>query len=153
MYETGVFLVSPNTPITVLKINRTSAHAIILAGSTQVNGQCSGSQYSDLFGTWENVIVHAKYRITLQEYQATLNINRDKIHLKSRVICSLSDTACADELGGGKTFWNPLPNDNCNFQKYTALYERLANKTYDNSTLNPQVIYSLTTNDITFVSA
>ena len=73
-------MVSPNTQISGLKINRTSSHAIMLAGSTQINGQSSGSQYFDLFGTWENVIVHAKYRITLQEYQATININTDKIH-------------------------------------------------------------------------
>ena len=77
MHETGVFLVSLNTQITGLKIKRTSSDAIMLAGSTQVNGQCSGSQYSDLFGTWENVIVYAKYRITLQEYQAAININTD----------------------------------------------------------------------------
>ena len=154
MHETGVFLVSLNTQVTDLKINRTSSHAIMLAGPTQVNGQCSGSQYSDLFGTWENVIVYAKYRITLQEYQAANNINTDEIHLKSGGICSLSDTTCTDEPGAGQTFWNPLPNFNCNFQKYIVQYEGSANKTYDNSTLNPQVIYSLTTNnDITFVLA
>ena len=38
MHETGVFLVSLNTQITGLKTNRTSSHAIMLAGSTQVNG-------------------------------------------------------------------------------------------------------------------
>ena len=86
MHETGVFLASINTQITGLRVNKTSAHAIMLAGSTQINGQCSGSQYSDLFGTWENGIVYAKYRITLQEYQATININTDKIHLKSGYI-------------------------------------------------------------------
>ena len=153
MHETGVFMVSPNTQIFGVKINRTSSHAIMLAGSIQVNGQCSESQYSALFGTWANFISHAKYRITLQEYQATININTDKIHLKSGVVCSLSETTCTDKLGRGQTFWNPLPNDNCNFKKYTVLYEGSANKTYDNSTLHPQVIYSRATNDITFVSA
>ena len=127
MHEEGVFLASINTQITGLRVIRTSSHAIMLAGSTQINGQCLGSQYSHLFGTWENVIVHAKYRITLQEYQATININTDKIHLKSGVICSLSDTTCTDELDGGQTFWNTLPNDNCNSQKYTVLYEGSAN--------------------------
>ena len=68
----------------------------------------------------------------------SININTDKIHLKSGVICSLSDTTCTDKLGGGQIFWNPVPNDNCNFQKYTVLYEGSAFKTYDNSTtLNP----------------
>ena len=80
MHETGVFLASINTHITGIRVNRTSSHVIMLARSTQINRQCLGSQYSDLSGTWENVIVHAKYRITLQEYQATVNINTDKIH-------------------------------------------------------------------------
>ena len=153
MHNTGIFMVSPNIQISGLKVNRTSSHSVILAGSTQTNGQCAGSQYSDLFGTWENVIVHGKYRITLQEYYATINLNTDKIQLKSGIICPLSETQCTDELGGGQTFWNALPNDNCNFQKYSVLYEGPANRTYDNSTLNPEIIYSLTTDDITFVLA
>ena len=71
----------------------------------------------------KNVIVDVKYGITLQEYRVTINMNTDKIYLKSGLICSLSDTKCTDELEGGQTFWNPLPNYNSNFQKYTVLCE------------------------------
>ena len=55
MFNTGNFMVSPNIQISRLKIDRTSSHAVILVGSTQTNGQCAGSQYSDLFEIWENV--------------------------------------------------------------------------------------------------
>ena len=58
---------------------------------------------------------------------------------KSGVNYPLSDTTCTDELGR-QTFWNPLPNGNYDFEKYTILYEGSANQTYDNSTLNLQVI-------------
>ena len=47
MHETGVFVVSTNTQITGIRVNRTSSHAIMLAGSTQIDEQCSGSKYSD----------------------------------------------------------------------------------------------------------
>ena len=52
-------------------------------------------------------------------------------------------------MEGGQTFWNPLPNDICNFNKYELLYEGFVNKTYDNSTQNTDI--SLTTQNITFV--
>ena len=54
-------------------------------------------------------------------------------------------------MEGGQTFWNPLPDDIWNFNKYEILYEGFANKTYDNSTPNTDILYSLTTQDITFV--
>ena len=54
-------------------------------------------------------------------------------------------------MEGGQTFWNPLPDDICNFNEYEILYEGFANKTCDNSTPNTDILYSLTTQDITFV--
>ena len=98
MHDTGIFMVSPNIQISGLKINRNLSHSVTLAGSTQTNGHSAGSQYLDQFGTYENVIVHGKYRITLQEYYATMNLNTDKIQLKSRIICPLCVTQCTDEL-------------------------------------------------------
>ena len=53
----------------------------------------------------------------------------------------------------GQTFWDALPNDVCNFNKYEIIYEGPANKTYDNTTDNHETFYSLTTEDITFVLA
>ena len=38
MHETEVFLASINTQITGLRVNKTSTHAIMLAGSTLING-------------------------------------------------------------------------------------------------------------------
>ena len=66
------------------------------------------------------------------------------------ITCSLSESHYVD-IEGGQTFWNPLPDEICNFNKYEILYEGFANKTYDNSTPNTDILYSLTTQDVTFV--
>ena len=94
MNKTGVFHVSLNTQITGLKINRTSSHAIMLAGSTQVNGQYPGSQYSDLFGTWENVIVHGEKSALLTRARDTIQ-PCSLLNMALDLYCQRADTAHA----------------------------------------------------------
>ena len=67
-------------------------------------------------------------------------------------MCTLSDTYCTD-VEYGQTFWNTLPNNVCNFNKYEVIHEVPANKTYDNTTTNSEPLCSLTTEDITFLLA
>ena len=43
--------------------------------------------------------------MTLREYQATINMNMDKIYLKSGVICSFSNTTCTGKLGREQSAW------------------------------------------------
>ena len=54
-----------------------------------MNENCSGTQYSDPFGAWNNVIVQGVIKITLQEYHTPVNLNTNKIHLRSGARCSL----------------------------------------------------------------
>ena len=150
LHSSGTISLGQNLQISNLKINQTSYHSVLLAGSLAMNGDCAGTQYSDPFGTWNNVIVQGVIKVTLQEYYTPVNLNTNKIHLRSGVTCSLSESHCVD-MEGGQTFWNPLPDDICNFNKYEILYAGFANKTYDNSTSNTDILYSLTTQDITFV--
>ena len=81
-----------------LKINGTSFHSVTLAGSVRPNGDCTGTQFSDLYGTWNtsNVVVQAIFKITLQKHYATIHLNSNKIQLGSGIICTLSDTYCTD---------------------------------------------------------
>ena len=51
----------------------------------------------------------------------------------------------------GQIFWNTLPNDACNFNKYEVIYELPVNKIHDNTTDISETVYLLTTKDITFV--
>ena len=76
-------------------------------------------------------------KITFQEHYATIHINSNAIQLGSGIICTLSDTFCID-VEYGQTFWDTLPNDVCNFNKYKIIYEGPANKTYDNTTDNSE---------------
>ena len=76
---------------------------------------------------------------------SSLQISKLKVN-----ICTLSGAYCTD-VEYGRTFWNILPNDVCNFNEYEVIYEGPANKTYDNTTDNFEILYSLTTEDITFV--
>ena len=124
---------SPSLQISKLKINETSFHIVTLAGSVTPNGDCTGTQFSD----------QAIFTITLQEHYLTIHLNSNQIQLGSEIICTLSDTYCTD-VEYGPTFWNTLPNDVCNFNKYEIIYEGPTNKTYDSMTDNSETFYWLT---------
>ena len=54
-------------------------------------------------------------------------------------------------MEGGQTFWNYLPDDIRNHNKYGILYEGFANETQDNNTQSPDILHYFTTQDITSV--
>ena len=68
MHTIGTFLVAPPFQISKLKVNETSFHSVTLAGSVTPNRECTGTQFSDPYGTWNNVVVQAIFKITLQEH-------------------------------------------------------------------------------------
>ena len=152
IYTQFTFLVTPSLQISKFKVNETSFHSVTLAGSLTPNEDCTGTQFSDPYGTWNNVVVQAIFKITVQERYATIHLNSNKIQLGFGIICTLSDTFCTD-VEHGQTFWDTLANDVCNFNKYEIIYEGQVNKTYENTTDNSETFYSLTTEDITFVLA
>ena len=57
MHAIGTFLVTPSLQISKLKVNETLFHSVTLAGSVTPNGDCTGTQFSDPYGTWHNVVV------------------------------------------------------------------------------------------------
>ena len=40
--------------------------------SVTPNGDCTGTQFSDPYGTWNDIVVQAIFKITLQEHYATI---------------------------------------------------------------------------------
>ena len=152
MHTIGKFLVTPSLQISKLKVNEASFYIVTLAGCVTLNGDCTGTQFSDPYGTWNYVVVQSIFKITLQEHYATINFNLNTIQLVSGIICTLSDTYCTD-VEYEQTFWNTLREDVCNFNKYEVTDEGPANKSYDNTTDNSETLYSLTTEDITFLLA
>ncbi|KMQ90430.1 hypothetical protein RF55_9816 [Lasius niger] len=123
---------------------------LTLAGRISNDGSCKGTQYSDPYGTWDEVVVQAVVKISLKSSHAPVQLNSGKIILKSGTVCILSESFCLDS-DDGYTYWKPIPTSSCNFHQYDVLYEGPATKITDD-TINPSapVIYSLTTQDVTF---
>lgn len=148
MHTYGSFELS-GTYITGLKSNQTATRPVILAGHVDVDGTCYGAAYSDPYGTWGEVVVMGSIKITLQDYNADVKINSNRVQLRSGVVCELSATRCTD-IEGGDTFWNPMPADQCKFSDYNVLYTGYADKISDSTNERSQVAYSLTTQNTIF---
>lgn len=149
MQLNGMFTVGVNTQITGLKRNATDTRSVTLAGRIGVDGECAGTQYSDPYGTWDNVVVQASIKVTLQNYQTPIKISSSEIILRSGLHCKMQDGMCID-TDGAFTFWTPLPEDSCQFNSYDILYEGLATKLTPKESTTGPVIYTVTTRATTF---
>ncbi|XP_071577417.1 uncharacterized protein [Temnothorax nylanderi] len=137
------------TYIVALKSNQTTSRPAILTGVVDADGKCSGGSYSDLYGTWTNVLVQATVTITLQDYFANVKLSTNRIHLRSGVACDFSTARCTD-IEGGNTFWEPIPNDSCKFTSYSILYRGYAEKVIDNVNEHSQTAYTVNADDTVF---
>jgi len=125
MHLTGIFSIDTNKYIYGLRVNH-NVKPTTFAGSANLDRRCSGAQYSDPYGTWNNVIVQGTTIITLISYQTAINLEINQIRLKSGTICLYTDTICMD-IDGRHTFWKILSTDHCKFNHYNILYEGYAN--------------------------
>lgn len=141
-----------NIYLTGLRSNQTTTRPVTLAGHVNNDGSCSGTTYSDPFGTWEEAVVLATLRITLQDYTADVKINTNRIILKSGVTCELSGTYCTD-IEGGDTYWELLPVDSCKIETYGVLYQGYVDKIMNRINEPFQIVYSITTKDTIFALA
>ncbi|XP_070512818.1 uncharacterized protein [Cardiocondyla obscurior] len=148
MHLDGTFTIG-NTLITGLKPNATASRPVVLAGSVDNDGACSGAAYSDPYGTWEQVIVLSTIKITLQDYSANIRLNSNQVLLRSGVVCELKATRCTD-MEGGNTFWEPQPGDTCNLRGYSLLYRGIAESITDYNVEPPQIVYTINQRDIVF---
>lgn len=151
LHEEGTLSIGSSI-ITGISPNSTTHRTISLAGSVNTDGTCAGTTYSDPYGTWNNVFVQATIEIKLRSQVARVQIGTGKIILPSGTVCNLAKTSCID-YDSGYTFWQPLPSDTCELRSYDVLYEGLADKAEEESGEQHPVIYSLTTNEITFALA
>lgn len=148
MHREGAITLGQNNFITGLKINSTVHRSLTMAGTIGHDGKCAGIQYSDPYGTWDNVVVQAVAKITLKTGTAAVKLAAGKIKLQSGTVCELTEGFCID-MNDGQTFWQPMPTPTCNFDQYDVLYQGNAVKTRSYDGQAP-TIYSLTTQDITF---
>ena len=124
LQEAGILQLSAAGQIIGLQRNSTTTRSVTMAGAASVDG---GTQYSDPFGTWDNVVVQASVKITLANYDATVSLTTGKIILQSGTHCTLIDGFCID-IDGNSAYWKTEPTDSCNFNRYDVLYEGKATK-------------------------
>lgn len=149
MHNMGYYR-SGNIHLTGLRANQTTSRPITIAGSVDNDGTCSGSAYSDPYGSWTDVVVMATITFTLQDYVATVRLNTNQVILRSGVTCALGDTHCVD-VEGGDTYWKPVPLEGtCAFANYGSLYDGYAEVLTDNTAQQSQVVYSLNSQETVF---
>nr|QPL15382.1 glycoprotein [Hymenopteran chu-related virus OKIAV146] len=149
IHRTGTTRIVSNAIIDGIKENHIQSHSLTLAGRIDADGSCKGVEYADSFGSWSNVVVQGIVKILIQKYKARINLNENKIFLRSGISYRATDKSCLD-LEGGSTYWETLPKDFCGHNEYDILFEGPIDKIFNE---DKTVIYSLTTNEITFALA
>jgi hypothetical protein len=148
MHVYGTFEIA-GTHMVKIKSNQTITRPIILAGHVNNDGSCSGGAYSDPYGTWGDVVVLGSIKITLQDYNADVRINVNRVHLRSGITCDLKAGHCPD-IEGGNTFWEPIPTDSCKFTDFSILYNGNVDKIFDMINEESQTVYSIKTQNTIF---
>ncbi|XP_076384513.1 uncharacterized protein LOC143263387 [Megalopta genalis] len=150
MHQFGIFHAGRNTFLYGLKTNTTVTRPFTMAGKLNIDGTCHGADFSDPYGSWENVVVQATATITIRASSVPVRLEANKVILKSGTICGFQSGTCLDNEDG-YTYWKPFPVSTCKFDQYDVLYEGLASKITE--TLNQQPtpsVFALTTKEITF---
>lgn len=83
MQEDGIYTRGSTVVIDKLKRNSSRTEAFTIAGTNDNVGTCKGTYYADDYGNWNNVVVEGYITITLQEYYASVDIDKNRIHLRS----------------------------------------------------------------------
>lgn len=149
MHKEGLLRVGTAEIIDGLKSNHTYYRSITLAGKVNVDGTCKGIQYSDYYGTWDDVIVQATVKISLKDSYVPVKLNAGKVMLKSGTVCELADESCIDS-DDGYTFWEGIPNTACGFEAYDVLYEGTSTKFQGILDHQNTTIFTLESQDTTF---
>lgn len=148
IHETGTLTIA-NAVMDRIARNTTNIRSVTLVGSTSMDGRCAGTQYTDGYGTWDDVVVQASIKITLRTFEAAIKRSEGNIYLPNGSQCRIANGYCLDSEGA-ETYWPPLPIDSCHFDRYDILYEGLGVKLVPKSNQTAPVIYTVTTKDTTF---
>jgi hypothetical protein len=127
LHETDTLSLGGSAIISGAVPNSTMTSSINLARSTTEDRRCSGTQYSDPYGTWDEVIVQATIRITLKDYEAPIERTTSQLIRPSGQRCDARRGECLDSENG-QTFWSVIPQESCQFDRCDVLYEGTAIK-------------------------
>lgn len=130
MHATRVTKIGHSTLIAGSERNGTVYNSVTLAGRVSTDGSCSGVTYNDYMVSYSSVVVQASVTITLTDYTARTDREKDVIFLNSGVQCKFSKLACVDNAGG-HTFWDNVHLDDWKLEKFDVLWKGYAVKTID----------------------
>ncbi|KYN50086.1 hypothetical protein ALC62_00114, partial [Cyphomyrmex costatus] len=105
--------------------------------------------YADSYGSWDNVIVQAVIKVTLQTLELSVKRKLGHVVMPSGTFCKLSSRYCID-ADGSETYWSPVAIDNCHFDQYDILYEGLATRLVPQTNYTTPTVYTVTTQETTF---
>lgn len=134
--------------VTDLTINGFSERSVLLKGTVKQDGKCEGEEYTDWFGSYSDVVVHATIKFTLYDSEATFNAHLNEIYLKTGVKCVFTAGTCFDPVRGN-SFWDSQIQDKCDDKHFSVLYEGPAVKFNDSESLDP-ISYLVDEEDIAF---
>ncbi|EZA59596.1 hypothetical protein X777_00265, partial [Ooceraea biroi] len=112
-------------------------------------GRDTGSQYTDGYGSWDNVVVQAVIRVTLLTSEAPIKRSSDEVILPSGTRCASSKGYCTDS-DRTEFYWTSTPSDSCHFDRYDILYEGVATKLTPKELQSAPVTYTVTSQETTF---
>lgn len=122
MFDTKSYKLGFGQIVRGLVINNTVTHPVVLAGTIK-DSSCTGAALADPYGSWKDVVAQGTIRITMHQYQAYADLDRNKIILRSGQRCDFNKFNCID-TDGGRTFWVPVTQDrDCAQPQLGLLYE------------------------------
>lgn len=107
--------------ISGLRINETFITSHTSGGILDKYGNCEGTTFTNARGTWNNVIVQAKYKIHLSEGIALANNKENILILPTGSRLKLSDSYGLDQYKG-EVIWRNEKSD-CSINEYDVLYD------------------------------
>lgn len=148
LHETGSITLG-SAVIDKIEVNTTNRRTATLAGAVTLDGRCSGSQYTDGYGAWDNVVVQATVKITLVTQEVLIKRVAGEIVFPSGTRCPAQKGYCLD-ANEMESYWTPAPIDNCHFDRYDILFEGVATKLTSKEIHTSPTVYTVTTQDTTF---
>lgn len=148
-HEERKMFVMGNLHVQNLTPNSTSDHVAMLAGKTgHDSSECTATTYHDAFGSWNEVVVSATVKITIEDYEAPVHLGSGKVHLPSGIKCELGNEFCVDR-DGSVVYWEAIKRGECAKHGYSILYAGILNKTIEKGSEN-RPLYSIDTPDMVF---
>ena len=118
--------------ISKLKPNATMSISLTLAGKIDSKHNCEGAQYIEDGRKWDNAVVQAEVKVTLQDYFTKVALDENEIHLRNGIKCPFLNGYCMDTINGEST-WDLNYPQMC--KQFNILHEGIAEFVTENNKL------------------